>query len=93
MPAAWAIASRCSTALVDPPSAMTIVIAFSNAWRVRMSRGRIPLLEQLDDRRAGALTVVALVRRDRRLRRAVRQAQPERLDRRGHRVRRVHPAA
>ena len=30
-PAACAIASRCSTALVDPPSAMTVVIAFSNA--------------------------------------------------------------
>ena len=35
-----AIASRCSTALVEPPSAITVVIAFSNAWRVRMSRGR-----------------------------------------------------
>ena len=46
-PAACAIASRCSTALVDPPSAMTVVIAFSNALRVRMSRGRMLLLDQV----------------------------------------------
>ena len=36
---ARAIAMRCSTALVDPPSTMTITIAFSNAVRVMMSRG------------------------------------------------------
>ena len=40
-PAACAIASRCSTALVDPPSAMIVTIAFSNAFFVRMSRGRM----------------------------------------------------
>ena len=34
-----AIAIRCSTALVEPPSAITITIAFSNASRVMMSRG------------------------------------------------------
>ena len=39
-PAARAIASRCSTALVEPPSAMTTAMAFSNALRVRMCRGR-----------------------------------------------------
>ena len=33
------MASRCSTALVDPPTAMTSVIAFSNAFGVRMSSG------------------------------------------------------
>ena len=37
--AARAIAIRCSTALVDPPTAMTIANAFSNDFRVRMSSG------------------------------------------------------
>ena len=35
------MASRCSTALVEPPSAFTTTIAFSKALRVRMSLGRI----------------------------------------------------
>lgn len=39
MPTALAMAIRCSTALVDPPSAMTSVIALSKAARVMMSRG------------------------------------------------------
>ena len=38
--AARAIANRCSTALVEPPSAITTAMAFSNACRVRMARGR-----------------------------------------------------
>ncbi len=42
MPASRAIASRCSTALVEPPLATTPAIAFSNDWRVRMSRGLTP---------------------------------------------------
>ena len=37
---AWAIAMRCSTAFVEPPTAMMTVMAFSNAALVRMSRGR-----------------------------------------------------
>ena len=49
-----AIASRCSTALVDPPSAMTTVIAFSNALRVRMSRGLMPRSQQPHHGGAGA---------------------------------------
>src|SRR3990172_1917851 len=36
---ARAIAIKCSTALVDPPSAITTTIAFSNAARVMMSDG------------------------------------------------------
>ena len=39
-PAACAMASRWSTALVEPPTAMVTAIAFSNAWRVRIWRGR-----------------------------------------------------
>ena len=38
-PAALDMASRCSTALVLPPRAMTVVMAFSNALGVIMSRG------------------------------------------------------
>src|SRR6266699_1503333 len=40
--AAWAMASRCSTALVEPPMAMVTAMAFSNALRVRICRGRSP---------------------------------------------------
>ena len=40
-PAEWAIASRCMTALVEPPRAITTVIAFSNASRVIISSGRM----------------------------------------------------
>ncbi len=42
-PASFAIASRCSTAFVDPPSAFASAIAFSNAPFVRMSCGRSPV--------------------------------------------------
>ncbi len=38
--ASCAIASRCSTALVEPPSAMMTAIAFSNASLVMIWRGR-----------------------------------------------------
>ena len=41
--ASLAIASRCRTALVDPPKAMTTAIAFSNASLVMMSRAVMPL--------------------------------------------------
>ena len=39
-PASRAIASRCSTAFVDPAVAATAVIALSNAARVRILLGR-----------------------------------------------------
>ena len=38
-PASLAMASRCRTVLDEPPRAMSTVIAFSNASRVRMSEG------------------------------------------------------
>ena len=41
-PAALAMASRCSTALVEPSSAVTTVMAFSNASKQRMSDGLMP---------------------------------------------------
>ncbi len=37
--AAWAMARKCSTALVDPPTAMITATAFSIDLRVTMSRG------------------------------------------------------
>src|SRR5713101_5320817 len=42
-----AIAIKCSTALVEPPSAMTTVIAFSNDRRVNICRGVNPNLIKL----------------------------------------------
>ena len=39
-PAARAIAMRCSTALVEPPSTITITIAFSKDSRVMIRLGR-----------------------------------------------------
>ena len=40
--ASWAMASRCSTALVEPPKAMTTAMAFSKASLVMMSRAVMP---------------------------------------------------
>ena len=40
--ASWAIASKCNTALVEPPSAIKIVMAFSKAFLVKISRVVIP---------------------------------------------------
>mmetsp|Transcript_11041 Transcript_11041/g.20034 ORF Transcript_11041/g.20034 Transcript_11041/m.20034 type:complete len:390 (+) Transcript_11041:309-1478(+) len=39
MPAVLAMASRCKTALVDPPKAFTMTIAFSKDFLVKMSSG------------------------------------------------------
>ncbi len=39
--ASLAMARRCSTALVEPPSAITTAMAFSKACLVMMSRGRM----------------------------------------------------
>jgi hypothetical protein len=35
----WAMASRCSTVLVEPPMAISSVIAFSNAAKEAIERG------------------------------------------------------
>ena len=43
-PAACAIAGKCSVALVEPPRAISTVMAFSKASLVRMSRGLMPRL-------------------------------------------------
>ena len=44
---ASAIAIKCNTALVDPPRVMIKVMAFSNAFFVMMSRGRMPSFKRL----------------------------------------------
>ena len=38
--ASWAAASRCKTVLVEPPMAMSRLMAFSKAALVAMERGR-----------------------------------------------------
>ena len=42
MPASPARANKCSIPFVEPPSAFSIVMAFSNASNVSMSEGLIP---------------------------------------------------
>ena len=91
--AACAMASRCSTALVEPPSAMTTVMAFSNAFLVRMSSGLNALLQHFHDGGAGAAAIVHLRGRNGVLRGAVRQAHAERFDGAGHGVGGIHAAA
>ena len=90
---ARAIAMRCSTALVEPPTAITTAIAFSNASRVITSRGLMSFSMQLRIDVAGAAALVQLAGIGRRQRRAVRQRHAHRFDRRGHRVGGVHAAA
>ena len=61
-PAACAMASRCSTALVEPPRAIATVMAFSNALRVRMSDGLISCLIRSSTALPAALQSSSLVR-------------------------------
>ena len=57
-PASRAMASRCSTALVEPPSALTTTMAFSSASRVTIWRAVMPLSSRATtaspDRRANS---------------------------------------
>ena len=91
-PASCAMASRCSTALVEPASAMVTVIAFSKALRVRMSRGSNSRLQQANHRLPCAPAVFMLVLAHGFLRRAVWQGKPQCLDGRSHGVGGVHAA-
>ena len=52
-PASLAIASRCSTALVEPPSAEVTAMAFSNAFLVMIIRGVMPETQHVDHGLAG----------------------------------------
>ena len=92
-PAACAIASQCSTPLVEPPVAMITAIAFSIDFRVTMSlrlQVRLHRLDQHLHALRGALALLVVLRGHRR---GVGQRHADRLDRRGHRVRGVHAAA
>jgi hypothetical protein len=79
--------------LVEPPSAITTVMAFSKASLVMIWRAVIPCLISIHDGLAGATRdgVAAAVDGGRCGR--TRQRQPHRLADAGHRVRRVHAAA
>ena len=92
-PASWAIASRCSTAFVDPPKAMTTAMAFSNASRVRICRAVIPFSSIADDRLAGCAGDAVAAPVDRGWARRAGQRHAQRLGRARHRVRGVHAAA
>ena len=54
MPASWAMAGRCSPALVEPPVAATTTAAFSSALRVTMSRGLMVIGNETHDRLTGS---------------------------------------
>ena len=54
------MASKCKTALVDPPTAITTAMAFSNASLVIMSRGRKPRRMHSATARAVACALSAL---------------------------------
>ena len=56
------MASRCSTALVEPPVPATPAMALSNAVRVQMSRGRMFVAHRVHDHFAAAERHVVLAR-------------------------------
>ena len=92
--AACAMASRCSTALVDPPSAVTTVMAFSNACaRHDVARPEVAPDHEIGDGRPGVVAIAFLVVADGGLRAGIGQAHAHRLNGRCHRVGRVHAAA
>ena len=87
-PASFAIASRCSTALVDPPVAATTAIAFSIAVRVMIVRGRPSELRELHrPARPTAVPTSAFARIGRRHAAAAERRDAERLADDRHRVR------
>ena len=87
------MASRCSTALVEPPNAMVTAMAFSNASLVRICRAVMP-------RRSSSTAAMPLRRAKPSRRRSTAGGaadpgsdMPERLRGRGHGVGGVHAAA
>ena len=91
-PASWAMASRCSTALVEPPNAITTAMAFSNASLVRMSRAVIPRRNNVRPRPAAGRAYPSR-RRSVAGERAAGQRHAQRLGGTGHGVGGVHTAA
>ena len=91
--ASFAIASRCSTALVEPPSAIVTAIAFSNASLVMIWRGPDVQLDQRHDRVARLVREVVAAAVDRRAATPTRQRHADRLADRRHRVGGEHAGA
>ena len=92
-PTARAMAMRCSTALVEPPTAITIAIAFSNASRVMTSRGLMSFSSKLRITSPARRHSSILSGSSAGMRRAVGQRHAQGFDRGGHRVGGVHAAA
>ena len=90
MPARRAIATRCTTALVDPPSASTATIALSMLAAVTMSVGFRSSQTMSTMRRPVSLAIRAWRESGGGNRRGARQRQSQRLRRGGHRRRRSH---
>jgi hypothetical protein len=87
-----AIAFRWITALVDPPIAAFVRIAFSNASRVRIFDS-VTFERHLDDADPRHVREYVAPRVDSRNRRVVRQRHAERLGEASHRRRRSHRVA
>ena len=91
--AAWAMASRCSTALVEPPSTMTMRKAFSNAALVMICRGVRLRSSRVRMARPAASHSPSFSAMHRRRRGGHGQRHAHGLDGRGHGVGGVHAAA
>ena len=86
MPASRAIASRCSTAFVEPAVAATAVIALSNAARVRILLGRRSSATSFMTISPARVGRAALARVDGRHVVEAHRRQPQHLARHRHRV-------
>ena len=91
--ASAAMASRCSTALVEPPRAIVTAMAFSNASLVRICRARMPFSSSPMIGPARLVGEVVAPAVDGRRRRAAGQRHADGLGDRRHRVRGEHAGA
>ena len=75
-----AMAIRWITALVEPPIAASVLIAFSNAWRVRIFDELLVLVDHVDDAPAGHARQHVAPAVDGGIGRVAGQADAQRLD-------------
>ena len=92
-PASLAIAGRWSEVLVEPPKAMSTVIALAKASAVRIAEGLRSFLHQLHDLHPRLFRQPDPLRPDGRDRPVSRQAHPQDLGEAVHRIGREHPRA
>ncbi len=99
-PASWAMPRMCRIVLVEPPMAMSRVMAFSKASKVAMPRGStrvvavdVVRVRHLDDPLAGALEELPAPRVRREDRAVAGQREAERLVQAVHAVRGEHAGA